>query len=207
MDLSLRDILSGILGLNVDSQLGIEVISNCTDSWMAAMKARQNGQEEKLERFHGAIMSLNIAVQGAKSVYKILQESIKDLTLNTSEIWQLLASDEHRISNLESMMVKVEDLLAKKMYMIQEWFEDITTKASLEIPREIVNSIQEVINGSGLGIAVDSIRDLVRELRQSVLASRHAIDGLREFSGKSVKGSNQYACSSDYIRKNFSNER
>lgn len=53
---SLTEILARIPGLSVDPQLGIDVISNCTDSWMAAMKSRQNSQDERLERFHGSIM-------------------------------------------------------------------------------------------------------------------------------------------------------
>ena len=48
-----------------------------------------------------------------------------------------------------------------------------------EIPREIVNSIQEVINDSSPGIAVDRMRDEIRELRDSIVTSRHATEGLR----------------------------
>ena len=48
-----------------------------------------------------------------------------------------------------------------------------------EIPREIVNSIQEVINDSSPGIAVDRMRDEIRELRDSIETSRHATEGLR----------------------------
>ena len=48
-----------------------------------------------------------------------------------------------------------------------------------EIPREIVNSIQEVINDSSPGIAVDRMRDEIRELRDSIVTSQHATEGLR----------------------------
>ena len=48
-----------------------------------------------------------------------------------------------------------------------------------EIPREIVNSIQEVINDSSPRIAVDRMRDEIRELRDSIVTSRHATEGLR----------------------------
>jgi len=57
-------------------QPGIGISSNCTDSCMASMKSRQNNQEERLEKFYGIILSLNIAMQGAESMYKIVQESI-----------------------------------------------------------------------------------------------------------------------------------
>ena len=59
-----------------------------------------------------------------------------------------------------------------------EWFVDITNRSNPEIPREIVNSIQEVINDSSPGMAVDSIRNEVRELRQIFASSRHATAGL-----------------------------
>ena len=42
-----------------------------------------------------------------------------------------------------------------------------------------MNSIQEVINDSSPGIAVDRMRDKIREIRDSLVTSRHATKGLR----------------------------
>ena len=62
---------------------------------------------------------------------------------------------------------------------MSEWFADLTAWSSPEILREIVNSIQEVINDSSPGIAVDRMRDKIREIRDSLVTSRHATKGLR----------------------------
>ena len=48
-----------------------------------------------------------------------------------------------------------------------------------EIPREIVNSLQEIINDSSPGVAVGRMRDEIRELRDSMITSRYATEGLR----------------------------
>ena len=91
-------------------------------------------------------------------MYKLVQESIDDLKSNSSEVWQRLATDECRMDKLESVVSRVEVTMAEKMDKIQEWLVEFTTIASLEIPREIVNSLQEVINDSAPEIAVDIMR-------------------------------------------------
>ena len=42
-----------------------------------------------------------------------------------------------------------------------------------------MNSIQEIINDSSPGVAVDRMRDEIRELRDSLVTSRYATEGLR----------------------------
>ena len=46
---SLTEIIASIHGVDKDPQLGINVISNRTDAWMAAMKSRQKNYEEQLK--------------------------------------------------------------------------------------------------------------------------------------------------------------
>ena len=67
---SLTEILANIHGVNKDPQVGINVISSCTDAWMAAMKARQNKYEEQLEKLQDSVMTLSTVMQGTESLYK-----------------------------------------------------------------------------------------------------------------------------------------
>ena len=63
---------------------------------------------------------------------------------------------------------------------MNEWFADLAARPNQsEIPREIVNSLQEIINDSSLGVAVGRMRDEIRELRDSLVTSRYATEGLR----------------------------
>ena len=131
--------------------------------------------EEQLERIHDSGMTLNVTMQGAESMYKELQGSVEDLKSNSSEVWQRLETDERRLDNLDKIISKVEDSIAENLEIVQ----DLTAQSSPEIPREIVNSIQEVIKDRSPGIAVDRMRDEIREIRESLVTSRYVTEGLR----------------------------
>ena len=131
--------------------------------------------EEQLERIHDSGMTLNVTMQGAESMYKELQGSVEDLKSNSSEVWQRLETDERRLDNLDKIISKVEDSIAENLEIVR----DLTAQSSPEIPREIVNSIQEVIKDRSPGIAVDRMRDEIREIRESLVTSRYVTEGLR----------------------------
>ena len=181
LSLSLDEITVGIPGLNRDPDN-----ENNTEQWMKLMKVRQNLVEEKLERFQRGIRTIVTTVQGAESMYKTLQGDIEDLKSNSSEVWQRLRSDEQRLDKLQSSLDKLDSKLDEKVEMIQEWFVDITTRATPEVPAEIVNSIQEVINDSAPGIAVSRMRAEIEDIRGSMDSSRHATEGLRRISNRSI---------------------
>ena len=111
---SLTEILANLPRLNKDSQAGMNVISSCTNSWMAAMKASHNKYEEQLEKLQDSVVTLNITMQGAKSMYLKLQGSVEDLKSNSSEVWQTLESDERRLDKLDRMISRVEDSIVRE---------------------------------------------------------------------------------------------
>ena len=84
-----------------------------------------------------------------------------------------------RLDNLDKIISRVENKVAENLEIVQEWFVDLTAHPSAEIPREIINSIQDVINDSSPGLAVDRLRDKIRDLRDSLSTSQHVIEGLR----------------------------
>ena len=142
------------------------------------MRSRQLIHEEKLDTIHNSVLSLNLAIQGAEGMYKLAMESIEDLKSNSSEVWRRLMKDEKRLDRLETEIDRVETKFNDKMSTVQEWFVDLTARPISEVPREIINSIQEVINDSAPGIAVESIREEMRELRQTVVTGKHVTEGL-----------------------------
>ena len=140
---------------------------------MAAMKARQNKYEDQLEKLQNSVVTLNITMQGAESMYQELQGNVENLKSNSSEVWQRLELDERRLDKLDRMISRVEDSIADNLEIVREWCVDLTAQSSSEIPREIVNSIQDVINNSSPGIAVDRMRDELREMRESLAMNRY----------------------------------
>jgi len=175
---SLTDILAGIPDVHTNPGVGLDVISTCTDSWFSMIRSHQIKQDERLESLHNTILSLNLTIQGAEAMYTRSMETLEDLKSNSDEVWRRLMKDENRLDRLDSEIERVETMVNDKMSIVQEWFADLTDRPISEVPREIVNSIQEIINDSAPGLAIDSMREEVRELRQTVTSSKHATEGL-----------------------------
>ena len=171
---SLTGLQANLPGLNKD-----HVVSNPTESWMTIMKLRQDRYKGQLERLQDNVVSMNITMQGAEASYRELQEGVENLKSNSSKIWQRLKTDEIRLNNLDKIVSRVENKVAENLETVQEWFVDLTSRPSTEIPREIINSIQDVINDSSPGIAVDRMRDEIREIRDSLSTSQYVTEGLR----------------------------
>ena len=171
---SLTGLQANLPGLNKD-----HVVSNPTESWMTIMKLRQDRYKGQLERLQDNVVSMNITMQGAEASYRELQEGVENLKSNSSKIWQKLKTDEIRLNNLDKIVSRVENKVAENLETVQEWFVDLTSRPSTEIPREIINSIQDVINDSSPGIAVDRMRDEIREIRDSLSTSQYVTEGLR----------------------------
>ena len=87
-------------------------------------------------------------LHGMNNRLRDLRNSLKS---NSSEVWKRLKTDELRLDNLDGIISRVESKVAENLETVQEWFVDLTSRSSTEIPREIINSIQDVINDSSLG--------------------------------------------------------
>ena len=67
--------------------------------------------------------------------------------------------DESRLDKLEIEIDSIDTAVTNKMKMVQESFDDMKERSVTEVPKEIVSSIQEVINDSAPGFAMESIRE------------------------------------------------
>ena len=94
---------------------------------------------------------------------------------NSSEVWEKLKTDERRMDKLDRFVSLIEEQVKENLERVNEWYNDITARPS----PEIVNSLQEVINDSSPGVAVDRMRDEIIELREALRTSRYATEGLR----------------------------
>ena len=177
---SLTEIIANVHGVQRDPQLGINIISNHMDAWMHAMKSRQQNYETQLNGFQKNLVTMSIALQGAESVYEDLQGDVESLKTNSYEVWERLKIDEARMNNLDRFINRVDNKVNEKFKTVNEWVADLTVRpGQSEIPREIVDSLREIINDSSPGAEVNRMRNEIRELRESMNTSRYATEGLR----------------------------
>ena len=155
------------------------IISNPTEPWMTIMKTSQDRYEEQLGRLQANIVSINITMQSTEASHRELQQAVNHLEGNYSEVFKRLNTDGVRLDNLDKIISRVENKVAENLETVQEWFVDLTARPSAEIPREIINSIQDVINDSSPGLAVDRLREEIRDLRDSLSTSQYVTEGLR----------------------------
>ena len=177
---SLTEIIANVHGVQRDPQLGINIISNHTDAWVHAMRSRQQNYETQLNGFQKNLVTMSIVLQGAESVYEDLQGDVESLKTNSEEVWERLKIDEARMNNLDRFIARIDDKVNGNFETVNEWFADLTARPNqTEIPREIVDSLREIINNSSLGAEVNRMRNEIRELRESMNTSRYATEGLR----------------------------
>ena len=149
------------------------------EQWSKLMKHRQTLMEEKMNKMYEGMNKFSTALQRAEAMFQELREDVDVLKSNTSEVWEKLKMDEQRLSQIESSVLQVDEKLDRKVEMIQDWFVDMSTRATPEVPPEIVNSIREVIADSSPGLAVNRMRAELEEIRDSVSSNQHVAESLR----------------------------
>ena len=125
------------------------------------------------------MVSINMTVENTEASHQGLLQAVNHLEDNFFEVFQRLDTERMRVDNLDTIISRVEKKVSENLEMVQEWFVDLTARPSGEIPREIINSIQDVINDSSPGLAVDRLRGEVRDLRDSLSTSQLVTEGLR----------------------------
>ena len=181
---SLMDILAGIQRLYSNPQLGIDGISNCTNSWINSFGTKQTIQEEKLENLYKTVMALRTSHQGADTMWNSTKNAIQELIISNSEVIQRLDNSETRLDIVESEIKRVESNTKEKVQNIQEWFKDIRVRSVPEVLAEIISTLQEVINDSAPGAAVESICGEVRNIRQTVISAQQVTKSLDSLVNK-----------------------
>ena len=95
------------------------------------------------------------------------------------DIIQTLDGHASRIDEIESEARRFKSKTNQKIRNIQEWIKDIREKSIPEVPAEIISSLQEVINNSAPGLAVESIRGEIRDLRRTIVSGQHMTEKLQ----------------------------
>ena len=146
---------------------------------MSSLKARQDQYDEQLGKLQDNLVSINITLQNTETSHQELLQEVDSLKCSYTEISQRLDTDGLRLDNFDRIISRVESKVAENLETVQDWFIDLTAQPSAEIPKEIVNSLQDVINDSAPGIAVDRLRDEIQDLRESLSMSQYVTVGLR----------------------------
>ena len=146
---------------------------------MSNLRARQDQYDEQLGKLQDSLISINTTLQKTETSNRELLEEMSSLKSSYNEISQRLDTDGIRMDNLDRIISRVESKVAENLETVQDWFIDLTAQPSAEIPKEIVNSLHDVINDSAPGIAVDRLRDEIQDLRESLSICQYVTDGLR----------------------------
>ena len=161
--------------LNNQSRARVEHDVISTNSWMLSMKTRQITTEERLDSAIQLIMEL----QSAQNSFQRIEGDLDILKSNQREVWRRLKVDERRLEGLGKEMASLGDKLDDKVEMIREWFIDLTAKTTSEVPKEIVDSLLEVIRDTSPGVIMEGLRTEVEEIRGSVIQTQRSTEGLK----------------------------
>ena len=132
-------------------------------------------QSNHLSRIDRTLSSLNESFLNAKSIFSDLS---KDLDAVSSTTKTRLDKVEQRCHSVEKSLISLDKVVHDKFSKVQQWIDDLSPQIDTPVSREIVNSIQEVINDNAPGLAVESMRSEVRELRKTIQGEKHVTQGL-----------------------------
>ena len=143
------------------------------------LSARQDQYDEQLVEIQDTLMRINTILERTEDSNRELLEEMTSLRYCYDEVSQRLDTDGIRMDNLDEIISRLGSKVDDNLETVQEWFVHLTTQPTTEVPREIVESLQDVINDNAPGRAVDKIRDELQDLRESMSMSQHVTDGLR----------------------------
>ena len=146
---------------------------------MSNLKARQDQYDEQLGKIQDTLMCISTTLEKAETSKRELLEEMSNLKFCYNEVSQRLDTDGIRMDNLDKIISRLENKVDDNLETVQDWFIHLTAQPSTEVPREIVETLQDVINDSAPGIAVDRLRNELQDLRESLSMSQHVTDGLR----------------------------
>ena len=146
---------------------------------MSNLKARQDQYDEQLGKIQDTLTCISTTLEKTETSNRELLEEMSNLKFCYNEVSQRLDTDGIRMDNLDRIISRLENKVDDNLETVQDWFIHLTAQPSTEVPREIVETLQDVINDSAPGIAVDRLRDEIEDLRESMSMSQHVTDGLR----------------------------
>ena len=146
---------------------------------MSTLRARQDQYDEQVVEIQDTLMCISTTLEKTETSNRELLEEMTSLKYCYNEVSQRLDTDCIRMDNLDKIISRLENKVDDNLETVQDWFVHLTAQPSTEVPREIVETLQDVINDSAPGRAVDKIRDELQDLRESLSMSQHVTDGLR----------------------------
>ena len=146
---------------------------------ITSLSARQDQYEVQLVEIQDALMRISTTLEKTEDSNREILEEMISLRYCYEGVSQRLDTDGVRMDNMDEIISRLGSKVDDNMETVQEWFVHLTTQPSTEIPREIVESLQDVINDNAPGRTVDRLRDELQDLRESMSVSQHVTDGLR----------------------------
>ena len=199
---SLTSILASLGNLKNDPRPGFQVISTCTDTWRGETNskyARLDSRVQEIERSLGVLSKSIVEKDKTQDEIKL---RIGELDKTLNEIKSRIDQQDTRYSTLDVAICTLRTAINDRVNQVETWFNDIRAMNSSDVPKEIVDSIQEVILDSAPGIAVETMRNEVRDIRKAALTDRFITEGLRDMV---VTLKEQVESQSNIVRANLMN--
>ena len=136
-------------------------------------------QSNHLSRIDRTMSSLNESFLNAKSIFSDFKKDLDAIRNVSSTTKTRLDKVEYGCHGIEKDLNSLDKVVHDKFSKVQQWIDDLSPQIDTPVSREIVNSLQEVINDSAPGLAVESMRSEVRELRKTIQGEKHVTEGLR----------------------------
>ena len=146
---------------------------------VTSLRTRQDLYDEQLVEIQDMLKCISTSLEKTETSNRELLEEMTNLKCCYNEVSQRLDTDGLRMDNLDKIISRLENKVDDNLKNVQDWFVHLTTQPTTEVPREIVETLQDVINDSAPARAVDRMRDELQDLRDSMSMSQHVTDGLR----------------------------
>jgi len=176
---SLTSILASLGNLKNDPRPGFQVISTCTDTWRGETNSNYARLDSKVQEIERSLCVLSKSIVEKDKTQDEIKLRIGELDKILSEVKLRIDQQDARYSALDVAICTLRTAINDRFNQVETWFNDIRTMNSPEVPREIVDSIQEVILDSAPGIAGETMRNEVRDIRKAALTDRFITEELR----------------------------
>ena len=123
---------------------------------------------------------MNTDVQGSYSLFLGLQAECRRIDAVVTQHETLLPRLCHEVETFSRRVNTVLSLVEERMREFKTWINEVKqSNMNTEIPMEILNSLNEIIQETAPSAVVEMMRQQVRELSQVIQNDRFVTDSLR----------------------------
>ena len=123
------------------------------------MSSRCNNQDDRLLKLEHSLLAMNNAIQGSHSLFLGLQAECRRIDAMVTKHETSLARLRQKVETSTRRVNTVLSLVEERVKEFEIWINEVRqSNMNTEIPMEIVNSLNKIIQESAPSAAVEVIR-------------------------------------------------